>query len=110
MTNRKTWLGTALLLSAFAGCTEEKRQESASPTAAPAAELARDFHAAATGTIRGKIVWQGPLPSVPAFEVYPDLSGQPDLPKRGARPNPHVPQVNEQNHGVAQAVIFLRKV
>jgi hypothetical protein len=109
MTGSIQWLCAAILLTALVGCTEEKPAQIVAPTG-PAAELARDFDAAAVGTLQGKISWEGPVPTVLPFEVYRDGDGQSGMPPRSSRPNPHVPQVNEHNHGVGQAVVFLRHV
>jgi len=108
MAKRKNWLTAALLVSALTGCAEEKRPEPAA-CVEPSAELAQDFDAAATGTLQGTVQWQGPPPSVPGFAAYPDLGSQPDMPPWGVRDNPLAPRI-AGNRGVAQAVIFLKKV
>jgi len=72
--------------------------------------VAADFDPAATGTVCGRVTWQGNLPSVPPFEVrnYVPIGcpGQP----RFLRENPHAPRIDPDMHGVGGAVIFLRGV
>ena len=110
MANGKRSFTAALLLTALAGCVEEKPETAAAPPSVPPAELGRDFVASATGMLKGQITWEGPIPNVPAFQVYPDRGSHPEMPKWGTRPNPHAPRVNERNRGVGQAVVFLRHV
>lgn len=107
---RKRCYSATVLLAAVAGCMDATAPPARLPATGPAAELAQNFDAAATGTLEGRIVWQGPTPTVAEFEVHPDLDSHPNLPKRGMRPNPHAPRVNAQNHGVDQAAVFLRHV
>src|SRR5207302_46204 len=98
-------------LTTLAGCTEEKPQDAGRlPAVTPASELACDHDPAGTGTIVGRIIWDGPIPSVPGLEVFADLESHPHIPKRETRANPHAPQVNPQTRGVRQAVVFLRHV
>jgi hypothetical protein len=48
------------------------------------------------------------MPQTPPFEIYPNPLAGEVLSKRQMRPNPNSPAINEKNHGVRGAVVFLR--
>src|SRR5688572_4595152 len=94
------------LLAAF-GCQDE-----AGPVVTPAAavQLAGSFDAADTGTIQGRVSWQGDLPAIPHFRVHPYLDYANAARLRGEYPNPHQPEIDAETGGVGEVVIFLREV
>ncbi len=105
------WATGCLLLATLSGCSEARSDSKAtSADVPPAVELGRDFDPTVTGTLQGKVTWDGPIPDVPPFRAYPAPDSQPDLPRRGPRDNLHAPRINPANRGVAQAVVFLRQV
>jgi hypothetical protein len=76
----------------------------------PSADAASRFDPAGTGTLTGRVVWEGEVPKVSPFQspVSP-LSELPTGPKQ-SWPNPHAPAVDPRTRGVAGAVVFLRGV
>jgi hypothetical protein len=100
------------MLVCLAGCSEtDVPGDNQSPEAGPVA-LATAFDANTTGTIRGRVVWQGNLPQVADFQVGPNQAffpgwPEPQPPKSFA--NPNAPVVGPGN-GVGNAVVFLRQV
>ena len=80
------------------------------PVAAPPAQAAKDeqvaaFDPKATGTIRGRVVWDGDLPEVPPLR---HLGFDREAPE--PLPNPHRPHIDPKSRGVQGALITLRKV
>jgi hypothetical protein len=68
------------------------------------------FDAATAGTVRGRVTWQGALPSVPPFEIRSFLlAGEPGM-DRLIRENPNAPEIDPATRGVGNAVVFLRHV
>jgi hypothetical protein len=90
----------ACLMVAVAGCSE------APPAAAPSSSPATVFDAARTGTIAGRVVWHGDLPTAPLF----DMRTEPPVARGKTCPNPNLPAIDLESRGVANAVIFLRGV
>jgi hypothetical protein len=90
------------------GCTEPP-----CPTNDAAARdscLAQAFDPAATGTIRGRVCWEGAVPITESTEVRV-LAYHNALHKNPVRhQTPHIPRVNAANDGVADAVVFLRGI
>src|SRR5690242_16594788 len=105
MPSYKQWLVWSTL--GLVGCQEVRTEDKPS---FPAVELATRFDPAATGTLRGRVVWQGAIPEVKPFEVYASRDSQPDMPPRGPRPNPNAPRIALDNRGIQYAVIYLREV
>lgn len=68
----------------------------------------RDYCERDTGSIRGRVVWTGPLPAVPAFKIF-GVAGM-GTESLKERPNSHVPKVDKSTGGVSEAVVFLRNV
>jgi hypothetical protein len=98
-----------LVLTAFVGCGKARPAAPAN-TPEPSRFVATDFDPAATGTVSGRVTWQGNPPSVPPFEVRNYVPvGSPGQ-ARFLRENPHAPRIDPDTHGVAGAVIFLRGV
>lgn len=106
MRSGKRWLIVAFWAMFLAGCHEPLPTDEASPST----ELGKHFDAADTATLRARVVWEGPLPQVPDFDVYTSPDSQPDSPPPGPRPNPHVPRIDPTSGGVRDAVFFLRRV
>src|SRR5437773_6003642 len=72
--------------------------------------LGQSFNPAATGTIAGRVVWDGAIPVGEEFLVRA-IAFNPNLHKNPAQfSTPHLPQVNAKNRGVANAVVFLRGI
>jgi hypothetical protein len=94
------------LLLMLAGCARA-RTEPASPI-----HVARSigFDAHDTGTIGGRVVWDGPVPTVPEFHVHTNLFPGKEALQGLVRANPNVPLVNDMDDGVGQAVVFLRGI
>ncbi|MCS6852531.1 MAG: hypothetical protein NZ700_15335 [Gemmataceae bacterium] len=71
--------------------------------------LAQDYDPDATGSIRGRVVWQGPPPAPISYIGY---SAPPLSPKANGRQfaHPLVPQVDPKTGGVADVVVRLRGI
>lgn len=96
-------------MAASPGCDDSSApQEKLLPEAA--VEIGGDFDAATASELRGRVIWQGPIPEVPMYRapVSPgnEHAGQP----RRFWPNPHLPRVDAKSKGVAGAVVFLRGI
>jgi hypothetical protein len=100
------WL---LLAMAVAGCSEARPQAAGEATATGSV-AASQFDAASAGTIRGRVLWSGPVPTVPRFEIRAVvLDNNPPQP-RLVRDNPYAPKIDSATRGVGGAVVFLRGV
>jgi hypothetical protein len=99
-------IGFSLLLLSVAGCDAESpaRVEPIRDLL----EIGACFEAQATGTVRGRVVWQGPIPDVASFEYRPKLESP--SAEREAFPNTNALAVDAESRGVANAVVFLREV
>jgi hypothetical protein len=99
----------AALLLTLIGCTDEPTAETL--PAAPTPTAARAFDPATTGTIEGRVTWEGPEPDVPPLLVLPDPEN-PD--PRGRRlyktPNPFRPLIDPESGGMRDVVVYLRHV
>jgi hypothetical protein len=71
-------------------------------------EIGQRFDKAATGTIRGQVLWQGTLAHVSPLEYRPRLESP--VSEREYYPNPHAPMVDPVSLGLGNAVVFLRQV
>jgi hypothetical protein len=98
---RATWL--ALVLFVF-GCAEEQTDETQADS--ESSELQTRFDPSTAGTIRGEVLWEGPVPSPARLEIFPIPAGSPRL----VRENPNAPVVDGHSKGVGKAVVFLRGV
>jgi hypothetical protein len=98
-----------LLTIAVVGCgTHAAPLHPFEPPPEPPPELGTQFDATQTGAIRGRILWVSESPVSTGFR-----NGKIGTPSQAASfdaNNPLMPRINSQNHGVAEAVIFLRKV
>ena len=97
----------AMSILAAAGC-----QESAAPVETPTAvvDLGASFDPDSTGTIRGRVTWQGERPVVPPFRVHSYLDYVNAARLRGEHPNPHTPQIDPETRGIGEVVVLLREV
>src|SRR5690349_17561316 len=105
MPNRRRWLVCSVLM--LVGCQEVHTGDKPS---SPPIELGTRFDPAATGTLRGRVVWQRTISEVKPFDVYASRDSQPDMPPRGPRPNPHAPRIDQNTRGVQHAVVYVREV
>src|SRR5438128_2225804 len=76
--------------------------------AVPQVELGRDYRESETGSVRGRVRWEGDLPEVAPFKIF-GVAGL-GAEEQKERPNPHLPHVDAATGGVGRAVVFLRKV
>jgi hypothetical protein len=100
-------IGILGFLTLLGGCTELSvpNEQQEPPTA-----LAQAFEPAMTGTIRGRVVWDGEAPASEERLVRA-IAYNPHLHKNPARfSTPHIPKVQPQNRGVENAVVFLRGI
>jgi hypothetical protein len=106
MHGRICFLGL-LCLAITSGCSEQPAP--AAPLDPPTA-LGQSFDAASIGTIRGRVTWDGDVP-VGQERIVRAIAFNPRLHLNPARyTTPHVPAVNKQNGGVANAVVYLRVI
>jgi hypothetical protein len=103
-----------LLVAVIVGCGENPPQsagESPPPVCAISPTVAASqFDAATAGVVRGRVLWDGPVPIVPAFEIASLVTESSKPQPRLMRDNPHAPVVDPATGGVAGAVVFLRGV
>src|SRR5206468_2576897 len=101
------WLfwGTLLL----SGCTANP-PESPAPAESTPIPIGKEFDAATAGSVRGRVLWSGPVPEVPPFEIRSLVSEWNPPRPRLIRDNPHAPQIDPATAGVGGAVVFLRGV
>ncbi len=106
---RNSWTGLFLLIWAV-GCDEPSTTpSSAEMEIPPSVELATRFDMAQTGSLYGRVRWQGQRPVVPVFRsIENPLTDQPNLPVR-EWPNPNAPVINSEGM-LSSAVVFLRGV
>src|SRR5262249_50703749 len=83
-----SWL--LFLVSLFPlGC--DNTLPSAVEITAPPAELGAHFDASATGTVQGRVLWEGDLPAVAPFTTRPHPLASLGLRDRLVRDNPNAP-------------------
>jgi hypothetical protein len=102
----RRWLCLPLLL--VLGCNDV----APSPDAPGCQSCAPGSHydPSTTGTVHGRVLWEGDLPGVPPLEVRTcPLFGAP-LDHDHFRENPHVPLIDSDSRGLAGAVVFLHGV
>jgi hypothetical protein len=102
-------LAFVLLLTIVGGCGDdipqpERIQESRQPV--PLSH----FDPTAAGAIHGQVIWQGDVPVVSRLLVRANPIGGDALTKRQIQPNPNAPMIHSPDHGVGNAVVFLRGV
>src|SRR5262249_34284404 len=102
----RTLLAWLPLVAGLAGC-------GAAPASAPPegpTPVGARFDPAAAGTVRGRVVWDGPAPAVRPFFAPPAASGPGLWAARRPWPNPHAPAIDPAGRGVADVVVFLRGI
>jgi len=103
---RRTVLVWLPFVAGLAGCGATP----ASPTPEGPAPLGARFDPAAAGSVRGRVLWDGPTPDVAPFLAPPAASGLGAFGPRRLWPNPHAPAIDPTTRGVADVVVFLRGV
>jgi hypothetical protein len=91
------------------GCVETEapvREE----THVPDKTLAQSFDAKQTGGIEGQVIWEGPLPTVEKTLVRANAFNPNQYKNPPVVSTPHVPRVDAETGGIANAVVFLRQV
>jgi hypothetical protein len=109
------WLssGTVLgLMLALTGCGKAPTLDLPGPPPDPLPEIGADFAPDRTGTIEGKVTWDGEQPLVPSFYApLSPLSERQGTPKR-EWPNPNAPAIAAAGRlkGIGGAIVYLRGV
>lgn len=98
-----------LFLAGALGCGDARTQPPAGEPVPPP-DAGGLFDPASAGTITGRVLWAGELPSVPPLVERPALVGTQPGPEKTTRPNPNAPTIDARTHGVKDAVVFLRGV
>jgi hypothetical protein len=91
------------------GCQEAEPAKSEHPPVHPT-RLAAQFDPSATGSIQGRVTWEGAIRDVPPFRSRPHPLAGLGLRERVVRENPNAPQIDPASQGVANAVVYLRGV
>jgi hypothetical protein len=100
---------TALLfLAAALGCGDPPAPPAPQP--APLAETGTLFDTASAGTVTGRVVWKGDLPSVQPLSSRPGLIATGSDDEAARIPNPNAPDIDRDTHVVRGAVVFLRGI
>ena len=108
------WIGLAVI--AFAGgCNPfwpEPEPEAPDSAVAEIVKLGTKFDASTTGTIRGKVTWQGNLPEIPKHIAYQaKMLFQPPWTVNSKEfSDPHIPRISEPHKAMADVVVYLRNV
>src|ERR1700758_1282106 len=105
----RQWLMVCLYLAGVCGCNSSMA-DPRTPSEDSQASVVSQFDPSSAGVIRGQVIWQGEIPKIPPFLIRANPTGGPALAKRQLQPNPNAPVIHPQNHGVGNAVIFLREV
>jgi hypothetical protein len=100
----RTLIAPSLLVALLSGC--DAAPTSAPPPPTPVGEA---FDPSAAGTVRGRVVWEGPVPVIEPFRAMRSPNGVAALGPRFSWPNPNAP-VLAADGGVADVVVFLRGV
>lgn len=74
----------------------------------PGSEPSADFDSNQCGTIRGRVVWEGPIPTVADFQGVRSVAGGRPVPLM--RANPHTPQISRESRGFASAVVSIANI
>src|SRR5262245_346146 len=95
----------ALFVLVFASCDSPP---SPTPVATNPCSPPRSTLHAPRSTLSGRVIWDGPPPSVPPVKALRPKSGGGVV--SVTRPHPNVPRIDLATHGVAGAVITLRGI
>jgi hypothetical protein len=101
---RGSWF---VVLVGVVGCGDSPSP--AVPESSPP-ELGTRFDARATGTIDGRLTWEGDAPQVAPFVSTPRPIADPPRPPKQTWPNPNAPTIDPQTRGINDVVVFLRGV
>jgi hypothetical protein len=93
----------------LAGCADSPAPSQDHDNPIAPAGIGEDFDEAATGTIRGTVLWQGELPKIAPFKVH-GLPGDYPVDVRKEQPNPNAPRIDPATLAMADVVVFLRGV
>ncbi len=109
--SRKSNIGVWLLVPVLVllGCDDGGPRQSEDLPPHPG-EARVQFDPASAGAIRGRVVWDGAIPSVAPFEVLPNPLAGELLQKQQLRPNPNAPRIEPHTKGVTNAIVFLRGI
>jgi hypothetical protein len=108
--SQRVWIAIPLLLLLpLQGCTDTQAEIPRMPRQKPV-RLAASFNPKTAGVIKGRVTWQGEIPSIDLFRVRTNWPLSAIGPPGLIRSNPHVPQVDARSRGVQNAVVFLRGV
>lgn len=105
--NRLIPLLSLLCVWALPGCNGSPPASIPSP--GPLPELASRFDPAACGTLRGQVLWDGPLPEIPPYRGALTPRSLSALGPKRTWPNPHTPRIGSGGE-VASAVVFLQGI
>jgi len=98
-----------MLLTTVIGCGDGQSPVLSTEDSVPSTGGQR-FDASSAGTITGRVLWTGPVPSVPPLIEQPNMAGPVFDKEKTLWPNPNAPLINADSHAVQGAVIFLRGV
>ena len=89
------------------GCNDARPQ--GAQTSTPS-EVARFFNPDETGTIEGRVRWEGPVPVVPPFKIHGNHNDGKEHLTNLVRKNPNAPVIDPISRGVDQAIVYLRGI
>jgi hypothetical protein len=98
-----------VFLASISGCAESSGHAGAGSSAVTLTQGTL-FNPSSTGSIQGRVVWQGAPPRIPLLTSPPDKLAGPVLRKRQVRSNPNAPDIDANSQGIRNAVAFLRDV
>jgi hypothetical protein len=101
-------LALSIVVALVAGCSGEALpapESAAEPSSGPSL-----FDSQTAGTIRGTVLWEGPTPEVPPFEVQSFVCDTNPPHPHLIVENPNRPKIDAASKGVADAVVLLRRV
>ena len=100
--------GIALaFITLLASCNESPEQPPPKALASQS-ELAQDYTSSETGSIHGRVVWEGQVP-VAVSTLVRAIAYHPRIHEHPVRyETPHIPRVQPENQGIADAVVYLR--
>jgi hypothetical protein len=105
---RTATIGCGFVCLVLMGCESDAPPQKTS--AVPPLTLGTRHDPDGCGSIEGRVLWQGDVPTVAPFHVPPLQFGLTGPHDHLTFDNPNVPQVESQSGGVAHAVVFLRRV
>src|SRR5713101_5819056 len=73
-------------------------------------QVAGSFNPEETGTIEGRVRWEGPVPLVSPFKIHGNHYDGKEHLTNLVRKNPNAPVVDPISKGVDQAIVFLRGI